>query len=503
MIGVMKPQLPALASCALLLTAAGSALPQSGAAGSSLPPGSASAGAQAPATAPGYRLLFAGDVLLARGVAQEIDARGGLSPWQELAAELHQADFVMGNLEGTIGDPQRCGAPLALCFAVEPRRLALLKQAGFTAAGIANNHSGDLGAEGRGQTRAALKDAGVVPIGTPESPAFVRIGTRTVAIVALSLVPGRDGAADTVPSWQIAQKLRLAHALADWTVVFVHWGQELADWAVPQQRAQAQWLIAQGADLILGAHPHVVQEPDCVAGRPVFFSLGNHVFDQKYPETQRGLIADCRISGGRLSCGALATEVAPGSFHPRLAGRADTGPLAGCTVPAGEPISAGGWTLRAWTPQRQISTGETVLEGVSAQGSWRTPPGALLAAEFGTLAAGKPPLLFTLERHPSSMDAEDAPRPYVYEVTAQGLVARWRGSALAWPLLDARLLADDGGRAYLCALHRGDSFLVPSPAQPAPPHVLAYAWNGFGFSGLSEGAVAGRCRRLFAEALPQ
>jgi poly-gamma-glutamate synthesis protein (capsule biosynthesis protein) len=464
---------------------------------------SASARSVETAAAPTYRLLFTGDMLLSREVAHEIQARRGMSPWIGLAGELHKADFAMGNLEGSVGDPQRCRAPPELCFADDPRFLPMLREAGFTAIGVANNHSGDLGEEGRRQTRAALAAAGVVPIGTPESPAFVRLGEHTVAIVALSLVPAGDGVVDAVPSWQIAQKLRLARALADWTIVFVHWGKELADWVVPQQREQAQWLIAHGADVIIGAHPHVVQSPECVDGRPVLFSLGNDVFDQKYAETKHGLIADCRIAGERLSCGGIATETPMRSSYPQLAQGADPAGLAACSVPAGQPISSGRWTVRAWTPQREVGAGRTVLQGISAGDRWRTRPGALVAAEFGALVPERPPMLITLERHTSSIDTEDSPRPYVYEVTADGLVARWRGSALAWPLLDARLLAGGDGRTYLCALHRGDSFLVPTSSHPTPPHVFAYVWNGFGFSGRDDAAVMDSCRRLFADALVQ
>jgi hypothetical protein len=110
------------------------------------------------------------------------------------------------------------------------------------------------------------------------------------------------------------------------------------------------------------------------------------------------------------------------------------------------------------------------------------------------LEAGKPPMLVTLERHASSMDTEADPRPYVYEITPHGLVARWRGSALAWPLLDARLVPAKDGGSTLCALHRGDSFIKFDPAHPAAPRVLAYRWNGFGFSGVEDAALAARCR---------
>jgi len=444
-----------------------------------------------------YRLLFTGDILLARETAHEIETKRGASPWAGLAGVLEGADFVMGNLEGAVGDAKDCQAPGELCFADDPKYLKLAAEAGFTALGLANNHAGDLGAAGRQRTHQAVAEAGLAPIGFDDSPAFLRLGGRTIGIVALSLVPGRDGAVETVPSWQVAQKLRLARAVSDWVVVFVHWGKELEDWAVPQQKAQAEWLVQQGADLIIGAHPHVVQPPECLGGKPVFFSLGNHVFDQKYADTKRGLVAECRIEGDRLSCGGLATATPIGSSFPKPAGRFDSPTLAGCSVPAGTPLTAEGRTIRVWTENRQVAEGRVVLEGKAGDGRWRSVPSALVAAQLGPLEPGKPPMLVTLERHTSSMDTEQEPRPYVYEITAHGLIARWRGSALAWPLLDARLIPAEAGGTYLCALHRGDSFIKLDPAHPSAPRVLAYRWNGFGFSGVEDPAVAGRCKAEF------
>jgi len=126
---------------------------------------------------------------------------------------------------------------------------------------------------------------------------------------------------------------------------------------------------------------------------------------------------------------------------------------------------------------------------------WRTRPAPLVSIEAGRLAGEQgPELLFTLERHPSSLDQENGLRPYVYEVGERGLLARWRGTALAWPLIDAVLLADAPG--VVCALHRGDSFLVPQPDTPRM-RVAAYRWNGFGFSGVDDPQVHQRCREAF------
>ncbi len=454
------------------------------------------------AAAPQYRLVFTGDILLAREVAHEMAARHGASPWSDMGKILGSADLVMGNLEGTVGDPLGCAAPLELCFADDPHLLDLLKQAGFTALGIANNHSGDLGEAGRRATTMALASAGLAAIGSPESPAFIRLGDRTIAIVAISLVPARDGVIDAVPSWQIAQKLRLARAVADWVIVFVHWGKELADWVVPEQQAQAAWLVGHGADVIIGAHPHTVQPPACLDGRPVFYSLGNHVFDQKYAATKHGLIAECRIAGDHLTCGGLATETPMGSSFPHPAGPIISPDLARCSVPATAPVTINGQAIRAWTAPGQImADGRTVLEGKSGERTWRTVPGPLVSASIGALAPGKPPMLITLERHRSSMDSEDGPRPYVYDVTPHGLIARWRGSALAWPLLDASVIEDEAGQSYLCALHRGDSFIMLDPAHTSTPRIQLYRWNGFGFSGISDAALTEQCRAEYAQAL--
>jgi poly-gamma-glutamate synthesis protein (capsule biosynthesis protein) len=474
-------------------------------------------------------MLFTGDILLSRQVAREIEARGGVSPWRDIGDALKGADFVFGNLEGAVGSVDDCLPPKDqpekdqpekdqaekhrpakdLCFAVSPRLVPLVRNAGFTALGVANNHSGDLGAAGRRATHAALDAAGLAAAG-PEAPVFFRLGPHTVGLVSLSLVPGRDGVVDAVPSWQAARALRLARALSDFVVVSVHWGKELADWVVPEQEAQAKWLVAHGADVIVGAHPHVIQPAECVDGRPVFYSLGNHVFDQKYPATKRGLIAACTVEAGRtdtgnagagiLICSGSITRTPVNSSFPVASGEpeAASAALSQCPAPARQRLTVSGQSLGARIAGRTVVSGAVVLEGVSVEAGparvlWRSPARSLLSIDSGRLAADRPAMLFTIERHASPIDGEDGPRPYVYDVTPHGLVARWRGSALAWPLLDATLVTDAAGRAYVCALHRGDSFVMLDGADGAAVRTQVYAWNGFGFSGVTEEELTKRC----------
>jgi poly-gamma-glutamate synthesis protein (capsule biosynthesis protein) len=437
----------------------------------------------------GVRLLFTGDILLSRQVRREIE-QTGRSPWESFSQLFQSANWVAGNLEGAVGDTRDClpSASASPCFDIPPALIPLLAKAGFRALGIANNHAFDLGPAGHEASRQALRREGLDALSWEDSPHFVQLGAWDVAVIAVSLVPGRDGARVEIPSTQLRQKLRLARSLADAVVVFVHWGSELLEWPDVAQRRAAEWLVRNGADVIVGHHPHVVQAPECVLGRPVFFSLGNHLFDQKYPATKRGLIADCRIRSGALRCGAISTWTPTGSAFPQPGA---VEPLPSCPVTLAPSIAVNGFSLHA----RMVAE-EYVIEGTrpGARG-WRSPALPLVSAEAGKLAGpAGPDYLFTLERHPSSLDGEDGVRPYVYEAHDGGLVARWRGSALAWPLLDAALLPGGGG--VLCALHRRDSFLVLQPGSTGV-RTAAYRWNGFGFSGVDDPQTQGRCRAVF------
>ena len=429
------------------------------------------------------RLLFTGDILVARQVAAEMRVRKS-SPWAAFAGEFHGSALVGGNFEGAIG--AGCAQAAGPCFAADESSAGLLRDAGFTLVTAENNHAGDLGADGRDRTRAAFHSAGLPAIDFDHSPVFVRAGAATVAIIAVSLIPAADGRVEEIPSVALSQKLRTARLLANLVVVSIHWGNELQDWPSESQQEAARWLVAHGADLIVGHHPHVTQAAACVAGRPVFYSLGNHIFDQKYPETKQGLIADCRISGDSLHCGALRTETPRGSSYPALAGRdhASDETLAACT-----PALSAGLVLNETTIKPAVWSADTPPEGIVLEGwrngalAWRSRRQQLLSLQF-TRALASEPLLFAIERHPSSIDNETSPRPYIYAIGPGGLIARWRGSALAWPLIDAIVPdAVKSGTGILCALYRGDSFLLPD-AKSTATRLAAYRWNGFGFTGI-------------------
>jgi len=449
------------------------------------------------------RLLVTGDILLSRMVSQEIQLRHGQSPWAHIL--LPSADWVVGNLEGSVGTTTDClSSEHRLCFATQASYLDFLNTAGFKMLGIENNHSADLGVHGKIKTRESLQQRGLSFIDFDYSPTFLKLGQHTIAWIAVNTVAGADKQKTDVPSLLLSQKIRLARALADFVVIYIHWGEELVDWPHKQQYEMARWLINQGVDVILGHHPHVVQEATCLNQRPVFFSLGNHVFDQKYPPTKDGLMADCQIKEGQLSCAAWHTHTRASSSFPYKIDFDTTisSNLKSCTVKAHAPLHIDDHVLSLELEDKQLAQERLILQAQKKEDTTKLPVKIRLSHVLSVFSArldqdkNKPAFLLTLERHFSSLDHKESPRPYVYRFTDHGLVAAWRGSALAWPLIDIQLISVSGVD-YLCALHQQDSFLVSGVSSAT--RTAVYQWNGFGFSGVDGSeSLSTQCRLLFA-----
>lgn len=94
----------------------------------------------------------------------------------------------------------------------------------------------------------------------------------------------------------LATELKAAKAGADLLVVSVHWGREYAATPTPAQRRIAHLAIDAGADLVLGHHPHVAQPVETYRNRPIFYSLGNCIFDKSGDHQGNGQLALIRLS---------------------------------------------------------------------------------------------------------------------------------------------------------------------------------------------------------------
>ena len=132
-------------------------------------------------------------------------------------------------------------------------------------------------------------------IGANEAAIFkTRAGTNA-AVMAL------DDTTDDLDRDRVATALAEARRQASFVLVFMHWGDENVPAVNDRQRKLARWLINHGADAIVGSHPHCIQPFDCYHGRPIFYSLGNLVFDgaPNLPAWNRGNLLEIVLSATR------------------------------------------------------------------------------------------------------------------------------------------------------------------------------------------------------------
>jgi poly-gamma-glutamate synthesis protein (capsule biosynthesis protein) len=105
---------------------------------------------------------------------------------------------------------------------------------------------------------------------------------------------------ERAPSREAIQRLiETASKESDMQIAFVHWGTEYEPLHSAFQEDLAKILIDAGAEVVIGHHPHVVQDIALYKGKPIFYSLGNFIFDQYFSEAvQDGLMVDFTPEGG-------------------------------------------------------------------------------------------------------------------------------------------------------------------------------------------------------------
>lgn len=273
-------------------------------------------------------LVAVGDVMLARGVARKVARHDWRYPFAKVA-KLLRGDIVFGNLECSLGETGRL-LPKRASLAAPEEAAGALARAGFTVVSVANNHTFDRGRLGLANTLRILDARGLRYAGAGDTIAAAHRAAVTtvrglrVAFLAYTDWPpeGYLSLADQ-PSLALADPqsvvadVRAARAQADVVVVSFHWGTELRRMPSTRQRGLARTAIDAGADLILGHHPHVRQPVQWYRGRPIFFSLGNFVFDQPGTDASCGWLAVLRLRKGEVTIARLG-QVEIEACQPRL-----------------------------------------------------------------------------------------------------------------------------------------------------------------------------------------
>lgn len=262
------------------------------------------------------RLLFFGDLMLDRQVAKIIEKNGLDSLLSKLNEDEFTKDYdlVGANLEGAVTNNGEHYKPDNIYdFAFKPELIAELKNYGFNFFTVANNHLADQGIKGIEETYQNLSDLDFYYLGCQDrsfkidennlassssflsldncSARVVEIKGNRLIFLAFSIVYG------AIDENLIIEKIEFLRQEADWLIVLPHWGIEYQSKAALSQERLAKKMIEAGADLIIGSHPHVIQNYEIYQNKAIFYSLGNFIFDQYFsPETQEGLAVSLTLN---------------------------------------------------------------------------------------------------------------------------------------------------------------------------------------------------------------
>lgn len=225
----------------------------------------------------------------------------GISP--EVIAEMESADIMMLNNEFPYTNRGTPTAGKQFTFRADPSAVAYLDELGVDIVSLANNHAYDYGEQGFLDTLQTLQDAGIPYVGAGVNeeeaikPVYYIMNNMKIAFISATQIekgdyPDTKGATTDSPGvfrcWNVEKLLQVvkeAKANSDYVIVYVHWGtenQESIDWA---QEEQAPQIVAAGADLIIGDHPHLLQKIDVIDGVPIIYSMGNFWFNSKTIDT--------------------------------------------------------------------------------------------------------------------------------------------------------------------------------------------------------------------------
>lgn len=269
-------------------------------------------------------ISIAGDVLLDRGVASFIEQYGMDYPYAGVSELFLGDDLTVANLECPLTHAEAAAMKASqFVFKADPENAKALKIAGFDMLVLANNHTMDYLSAGLLDTMDALDGAGVLPTGAGNSqneiePCFTEINGVKIGVLSYSSLPVEgfmhDGSGATIAyaraGFLDAMQLEVSKAAVkcDFLIVYFHWGTEYRHDVTASQIEIAHAAVDFGASFVVGAHPHVLQGVELYSSVPIYYSIGNFVFDKQIPDgTDEAVILQLTIDRN----GIVAIEEIP------------------------------------------------------------------------------------------------------------------------------------------------------------------------------------------------
>lgn len=246
-------------------------------------------------------IAVTGDVMFARKMPNVLSLDS--SPFSGVSDVTSNVDLLLINFENAAtssGDALKGDVPLKC----DPSYVPLAKANNVTVAALANNHAIDYGITGMQDTLENLKSADITAMGAGNTEdeahqAVIKdVNGRKVTILnymdsenfaeySYEAMPYAKGSNPGYSAYDSddAQKQIAENNDSDLIVAYLHFGNEYSNSPNENQVKIAHELIDYGADVVVGSHPHVTQGIEMYNGKPIFYSLGNFIFDQSNTAT--------------------------------------------------------------------------------------------------------------------------------------------------------------------------------------------------------------------------
>jgi hypothetical protein len=251
---------------------------------------------------------------------------------------LSEADLSIANFENPAPDDWRFHGS-GMMFSADPKHIKGLVDAGLDWVSLANNHMGDSGDSGILQTMKNLDKYGLAHGGAgantkqAHKATLLEAGGITVGILGYDSIAGYYKSTATSPGTSRLSAKALVKDIAaarkagaDLVIVFPHWGIEYREKPSQYQVDMGRAAIDAGADMVIGNHPHWVEGMEVYKGKPIWYALGNFVFDQSWSEyTMEGITLELTLQGTDLRQIGIRPHLIMGKAQPNLMDPATAG----------------------------------------------------------------------------------------------------------------------------------------------------------------------------------
>lgn len=244
-----------------------------------------------------FTIVAVGDIMLDRNVAKAIRNNGYQSILAKVRELTRAADIAFANLECPLAE-SGAHSPADCIFRADPETIKVVLDGGFDIVSLANNHTLDAGAEAMRNTLDVLEANSIAYCGARREkdkawePTYLTADGYTIGFMAYTHLPSfvQGSWADIDDLQVLAGQLAAAGQNCDLLFVSVHWGQEYRTEPEAENKELAHFLVDNGADVVFGHHPHVLQGIEVYKNCPIFYSAGNFVFDQKDGERMESAV---------------------------------------------------------------------------------------------------------------------------------------------------------------------------------------------------------------------